>query len=336
MLCHFNGAKGPEVFHSITAIANEPELDQIYRMLCRCIASDGETSSPRGMESKEITDLSFFLSNPRNRVISSAHRNVKPRYLAGEFLWYLLGDRHISAIIRYSKFWKKLVDEKGMVNSNYGNKMIYNPYGMSGVLDEYSQFIKTAELLKSDPDSRRAIVNIHMGTPENLKDVPCTLTLQFFIRDRKLNLSVNMRSNDLILGFCNDVFQFTMFQELMLRILQIDPNFSDLELGYYHHHAGSLHVYQNNYDKLEAEISDDFTPDPDLLKISTMPEMPRFRSLTQLRNWINYLVNRENADQAEYVPRMIVVTDILDCLEPSQQEYADTLFSWINGESNED
>lgn len=334
MLCHFNGAKGPEVFHSITSNEHEPELDQIYRMLCRCVSLDGETSSPRGLESKEITDLSFFLSNPRNRVITSAHRGVKPRYLAGEFLWYLSGDRQVTPIIRYSKFWKKLADKDGFVNSNYGNKILYS-CRPNDVLSDDCQFANTARLLIEDPDSRRAIINIHTGTPKNLKDVPCTLTMQFFIRGGKLHLSVNMRSNDLVLGFCNDVFQFTMFQELMLRRLQMEDQFKSLELGYYHHHAGSMHVYENNYDKMTHEAFEEYTGDPALVGIAIMPEMPTFKSETQLRNWINYLVNRENAGVEEYSPRPMQILDLGDQLTDEHGQYAELLFSWIGGTSDE-
>ena len=326
MHCHYIGENGPTILHSITSDQTEPELDQLYRMLCRAVSLDGAKSSPRGMESKEIIDASFYLSNPRNRVISSVFREVKPRYLAGEFIWYLTGSLKVSDIIRYSKFWSRLADEEGKINSNYGNKILWDSGRI--LLSQYSQIMQVANLLWEDPDSRRAIINIHMGTPKNLRDVPCTLTMQFFIRDRKLHLSVNMRSNDLVLGFSNDVFQFTMFQEILLRILQTKREFEDLKLGGYHHHAGSLHVYENHYEKMLSEIKEEYTPNLDLLRISEMPPLPRFSSVLQLTEWMFYLIS---AERGAHRQENHFKSPNDKFLTPDQIAYADVLVSWTTG-----
>ena len=47
------------------------------------------------------------------------------------------------------------------------------------------------------------------------KDIPCTVSLQFLIRENKLHLFVNMRSNDVFLGLPHDIFCFTMIQEII-------------------------------------------------------------------------------------------------------------------------
>ncbi len=337
MHCSYIGKDGHVILHSITADPSEPELDQVYRMMCKAILVDGEKSSPRGMESKEILDASFYLSNPRNRVISSAFRSVKPKYLVGEFIWYLTGSLKVSDIIRYSKFWSKLADENGMINSNYGEKILWSERGVLLAPTEYessgvSQMMSVAKLLWEDPDSRRAIINIHKGTPKNLKDVPCTLTMQFFIRDRKLHLSVNMRSNDLVLGFSNDVFQFTMFQELLLRILQTNSDFKDLELGGYHHHAGSLHVYENHYDKISSEVMSDFSPDPENFKIATMEPFPEFESINQVREWLFYLIDEERMVHRLENPFKSPCTS---ALTEHQKRYASWLVFWTLGKDRE-
>jgi thymidylate synthase len=83
----------------------------------------------------------------------------------------------------------------------------------------------------------------------------CTLTLHWFIRQDKLHLIVNMRSNDVILGFTNDVFQFTMLQEMML--MQLRGTYPNLELGCYYHNAGSMHVYQRHFAMIDKIIADE-------------------------------------------------------------------------------
>jgi thymidylate synthase len=116
-----------------------------------------------------------------------------------------------------------------------------------------SQWAIAAGTLIDDPDSRRAVLLINNPEDEYVarmngsKDVPCTLSLQFFVRENKLELHAVMRSNDVVWGMPYDVFSFTLFQELMMLELRQHPRFKDLELGPYHHTAGSLHLYERHF-----------------------------------------------------------------------------------------
>jgi hypothetical protein len=73
-----------------------------------------------------------------------------------------------------------------------------------------------------------------------------------------------MRSNDIVLGFTNDVFQFTMMQECLL--VQLLKAYPDLKLGHYYHNAGSMHVYSRHYEMAEKIIADE--------KTTEMPMVP--------------------------------------------------------------
>lgn len=85
------------------------------------------------------------------------------------------------------------------------------------------------------------------------KYFPCTAYLQFFIRDSRLYLSANMRSNDLVLGLPNDIAAFTLLQEKML--IELQKSFPGLSMGSYCHYAGSLHIYENNFGLIESVLS---------------------------------------------------------------------------------
>jgi len=96
--------------------------------------------------------------------------------------------------------------------------------------------------LRFDPETRRAVLVFQ--DPDKMfdidsVDVACASTLQFLIRNRKLHAVCTMRSNDAIWGLPYDVFLFTMLQELLACQL-------GLELGDYHHCAGSMHIYQRH------------------------------------------------------------------------------------------
>ena len=79
-------------------------------------------------------------------------------------------------------------------------------------------------------------------------DVPCTLSLQFFIRDEKLHMIVNMRSSDLIFGIAYDIPAFTLFQEILAEQLGVS-------LGSYTHMSNSLHIYERHFGMVESILA---------------------------------------------------------------------------------
>ena len=137
-----------------------------------------------------------------------------------------------------ASIWNQIADPDQNVESNYGT-----------YLSPQWGWVKR-ELL-SDPDSRRAtfVINQPYHKHKNDKDYPCTQYIQFFIRNNKLHMGVNMRSNDLVFGLCNDIFTFCLFQQLMLN--ELKNSGLNIELGEYHHHAGSLHVYERHYSMID-------------------------------------------------------------------------------------
>lgn len=85
----------------------------------------------------------------------------------------------------------------------------------------------------------------------------CTLNLQFFVREGKVELHVNMRSNDIWLGFPYDVFNFTSLQRYVASALQ-------LPAGEYVHHVGSMHLYERHYADAERVLAAGrYSPHPD-------------------------------------------------------------------------
>jgi thymidylate synthase len=250
-------------------------LNNDFRTCLSHLMTHGTETSPRGSKSREILNYNITLQNPRNRVITFAERNTNTKYLLGEFIWYLTGSNDPAGILPYSKFWDNIRNTNnlpgypaGTVNSNYGNRL----FGISDVDAFYgiNQWKETIDLLTKDKDSRQAIMNIHVPSDRHNgnKDVACTLTLQFLIRENKLHMITNMRSNDIILGFTNDVFQFTMLQECLM--LELRAAYPQLELGHYYHNAGSMHVYERHYEMAQKIVSQ-----PNAFDLNMIP-MDRF------------------------------------------------------------
>lgn len=262
-------------------------LNNDFRTCLWHLNEHGMKTKPRGVETKELLNYNITLGDPRNRIINFPDRKTNLRYLLGEFVWYLSGQNTLDGILPYSKFWAHITNsgtvagyEAGTVNSNYGHRIFGHDAEMSvpliGDLEskgdnkdyvgDLSQWNAAVEILKADKDSRQAIINIHRPSDRHAgnKDVACTLTLQFFIREDKLFMITNMRSNDIIRGFTNDVFQFTMLQEALM--LQLRETYPDLELGYYYHNAGSMHLYD-----LHFEMADKIIADERALELSMVP-----------------------------------------------------------------
>lgn len=239
-------------------------------------------SSPRGQETKELLGVSLVITSPYERYIYHPSRGFSTRYAIAEWLWYMRGSNALSEIRHYSKFWDKISDDGMTLNSAYGYRIFGHHPNVS--INQWSRAINE---LRSDPDTRRAIILVLI--PDDLKrqtkDLPCTAYIQFFIRDNRLHLSVSMRSNDLVLGFSNDVFAFTLFQELML--VEMQKYFPELAMGYYYHYAGSMHIYQRHYEMIAEVVS---APD-DRLQIATLPHLKDISQLTQLETYEAQLRN---------------------------------------------
>ena len=192
--------------------------------------------------------------NPRGR-ISRTETRGKPFSCLGEFCWYLAKSDDLKFISYYLPAYKKIADGKSVFGA-YGPRL----FNWKGI----NQFDNVTCLLQRKNESRQAVIQIFDASDIHgeQKEVPCTSTLQFMVRNGKLHLLVNMRSNDVYFGLPHDVFCFTMLQELMARTLSV-------ELGTYKHSVGSLHVYKD-----KIPFAKQFLQEGWQSTTYTMPPMP--------------------------------------------------------------
>lgn len=195
-------------------------------------------SSRDGEVCGEILNAVTVIADPTRNFVQSEKRRLPIRYAIGELLWYNSKQPTLKAIQNYTSAWDRMSDDGETVNSNYGY-VIHEQYG-------FDQYEYCKDLLKTDPNSRQAV--IHIKTPRDTrknptKDLNCTVSLQFFIRDSKLHMTTYMRSNDIWMGFPYDVFNFTCIQIRMAMELGV-------EIGEYTHIAGSLHLYKRDNAKV--------------------------------------------------------------------------------------
>lgn len=231
-------------------------VDDLMRHCFEEVLRNGEQISPTRGGASEIVGAALELSNPRARLSRSESRRRVVSAIA-ELCWYLRGTNDAEPIVYYVGKYKKEVEPDGTIHGGYGPRL-FGPR-------TDNQVHRIIEMLGSNPSSRRAVVQLFDRTDvasQRYKDVPCTCTVQFLVRDAQLHVIVNMRSNDVHLGLLHDVFTFTMLQELVARSLDVEP-------GRYVHMAGSLHLYDDQRSEAEAFLGEGWqsTTDP-------MPPMP--------------------------------------------------------------
>lgn len=184
---------------------------------------------------KSIFNVGFEILNPIDNIIKTPWRKFNHEYAEYEWQWYLSGNPDGTEIAKRAKIWQNMLDKNGHVQSNYGYQWNRN-----------NQLQNVIDLLNKNNETRQAVITIYDGKEhENYSyDTPCTLNIQFFILENKLNMTVMMRSNDLVYGFCNDQYCFSNLQKIIAEK-------TNTEIGSYYHFTNNLHVYPRHYNLKE-------------------------------------------------------------------------------------
>ncbi|MDB4916368.1 MAG: thymidylate synthase [Gemmatimonadetes bacterium] len=206
-------------------------MDEALLGILGMLLHEGEPVAPRGAATRELLGFTFRLTNPRARRIALPARQWKESLAVGELCWHLSQSDLVDVISYYTPTWARFSDDGKRISSScYGRRIFGGPI---------SQWERARETLKNDAATRRAVLTLVDPSADAIgaKDVSCITSIQFLVRNGALDAITTMRSCDVIWGLCYDVYFCTMLQELMAVELGV-------ELGTYHHFAGSLHLYE--------------------------------------------------------------------------------------------
>lgn len=208
-----------------------------YRKLANDLLDYGkpiDSANPRGA-TYELHNYSFTIDDiTGNECVTLKNGGTNLTYVAAELLWYWSSRNDLAFITKFSKFWEKVTDDGKTANSAYGY-ILQEKHG-------FNQIDKIIELLKVDPNSRRAVININVPN-ENVittHDEMCTICLNYQIRDGKLHSTCVMRSNDYNFGLRNDLPFFISLQKYIADKVGVD-------YGSYTHIAFSMHMYNRDF-----------------------------------------------------------------------------------------
>jgi thymidylate synthase len=164
-----------------------------------------------------------------------------------ELLWFLQGDTNI-AYLRQNNvgIWDAWADDKGNLGPVYGAQ--WRSWGTSDGrrIDQIQQLV---DQIKSNPDSRRMIVNAwNVGEIEKMALPPCHAFFQFYVSEGRLSCQLYQRSADIFLGV---PFNIASYALLVLMVAQV----TDLIPGDFVHTLGDAHLYNNHLPQARLQLS---------------------------------------------------------------------------------
>lgn len=204
----------------------------------------GGVSAPRGQPIIELLGYQTIVEMRYCR-LTNLLRKTSPQFMCAEAHWILSGSNKLEDIVWAAKNMAKFSDDGQTLFGAYGPKIADQ---IDGVIAK----------LANDQDSRQAVINIWRENPPATKDMPCTLSAQWFIRGDHLHCVDTMRSSDAWLGWPNDIFTFSMVSAyVLLRLRELGVR---LKLGHLFMNAGSQHIYMKNHDRAQACLCGDHMP----------------------------------------------------------------------------
>lgn len=174
-----------------------------------------------------------------------------------ELLWFLRGETNVRWLQQYGvTIWDEWSDENGNLGPVYGAQWRSWPTPSGGSIDQISD---TIELLRRDPDSRRAIV-----TAWNPADVmraalpPCHVLFQFYVADGRLSCQLYQRSADLFLGVPFNIASYALLTHMMAAQ-------TGLQVGEFVWTGGDCHIYNNHIEQVAEQLSREPRQCPELV-----------------------------------------------------------------------
>lgn len=201
-----------------------------YQALNDCFRH-GQLNAPRGIQTRELLGhtITVDMSQP---ILNLGHRNLGYHFLCAEAAWVLSGDNKLQSLMPYAPAISAMSDDGIFLSGAYGPPLI-------------KQLSYVVDTLMKDPSSRQAVATIWQPNPSPSKDIPCTVSVQWLIRDSHIHTFVNMRSSDIWLGVPYDIFTFTMLTGAICLLIRERIGFMP-KLGQLCNFAGSRHLYHNN------------------------------------------------------------------------------------------
>lgn len=188
---------------------------------------------------RELIGASYTFDPTTDHVMTTNSNLFDLKKAAAMYFWYKRGDRTDTSILKYFDEYKSCISPSSPeFNSNYGY-YAYTEHGLG----------KCVRYLAHDKSSRQACfcINNNVAMQPQSIDKLCTNTIQFFIRNDKLEMVVQMRSSNFLTLLPYDAFMFVVFYQHVYSMLR--HIYYGLRTGLVHMQVASLHFYVKDKQK---------------------------------------------------------------------------------------
>lgn len=164
-----------------------------------------------------------------------------------ELLWFLQGNTNIKYLNEHGvKIWDEWADENGELGPVYGSQ--WRSWKGDGGLT-VDQIKRLIELIKTDPNSRRLIVNAwNVAEIEKMALPPCHCLFQFYISGNKLSCQLYQRSADVFLGVPFNIASYSLLTMMVAQVTGYMP-------GTFVHTLGDAHLYSNHIEQAKLQVA---------------------------------------------------------------------------------
>ena len=229
-------------------------VDKQYHELCRHILENGVEKTDRtgtGTLSTFGYQMRFNLAEGFPLLTT---KKLHWPSIAHELLWFISGDTNTKYLRENGvRIWDEWSDERGNLGPVYGKqwRMWENPvyeYGNYVADDAIDQISQVIEKIRTNPDSRRLIVNAwNVGELDEMALPPCHLLFQFYVADGKLSCQLYQRSADVFLGLPFNIASYSLITHMIAHV-------TGLEVGEFVHTLGDAHIYSNHIEQVKTQL----------------------------------------------------------------------------------
>jgi thymidylate synthase len=202
------------------------------------LAAENFVIDKTGVKTIEMIGANFEADQP------TIFGEVNEEYVERELDWYKSMSLYVKDIPgKTPAIWEQVASTEGKINSNYGWAIYHKNNGL--------QYLNVLNELHTNPNSRRAVMiytrpSMWEDYNENgMSDFMCTNAVQYMIRDERLIVVVQMRSNDVVFGYRNDYAWQNYVADQLCDDLQLvrEPKII--------WNVGNLHVYERHFDMVK-------------------------------------------------------------------------------------
>lgn len=291
------------------------------------VLSEGDTVESRNGTTRELTMQQVTLTDPWPLEITTPGRKVSLPAQIAETMWLLAGRNDVEWLSHYLPRAKEFSDDGKTWRGGYGPRI--RRWESSDGWQHLDQLAHVVDLIKADPQTRRAVLNIYNPSidMEPGKDIPCNNWVHLLPRDGKLHAHVAIRSNDLFWGWSGiNSFEWSA-------LLTIVAGLTGLQRGSITFSISSLHLYDKHWERA-ANISNSWDPaadnsfprpNPDFTVSWEANDIASFDFIVKRWFEVEKLI-RTDAAEAD------VIQAINDFPEPMLASWLWVLYAWHNGD----